>query len=93
MTDPTPRDHDALAAPADSPMSGPGFAPGVDLDSVAPPTRSPSLRQSVREDLRKGRAWADGRVQATREHIREAPTRALAYGLGAGLIVGLMLRR
>lgn len=104
MIDPTPRDHDALAVPADSPMSGPGFLPGLsgdssafsgraDLDPVAPPPGSSSLRQSVREDLRKGRAWADGRVGAAREHIRQAPTRALAYGLGAGLIVGLMLRR
>lgn len=62
-----------------------------DRDAASPSERS--LRAAVRKDLREGLSWADGRVEAARGHIRQAPTRALAYGLGAGLLVGLMLRR
>lgn len=102
MTDATSPtyDRDDVVPLADGPLgetatlAGPAFDPGGEGLDEAPTSSEPrSLRTAVREDLRKGLYWADGRVGAAREHIRQAPTRALAYGLGAGLIVGLMLRR
>ncbi len=103
MTDATTPIHDrddmvplAEGPPGQAAATPP--APAFDLDSdgpgedaAAPEARS--LRAAVREDLRKGLYWADGRIEAARDHIRQTPTRALAYGLGAGVIVGLMLRR
>ncbi len=102
MTDATPPTHDRddIVPLANGPMGqaatppAPAFSldgDGADEDAVNAGKRS--LRRAIRDDLRKGRFWADGRVEAARDQIREAPTRALAYGLGAGVFVGLMLRR
>jgi hypothetical protein len=102
MTDATPSTHDRddIVPLAEGPMGqaatppGPAFNIGGDgSDEGATNSAKRSLRSAVRDDLRKGRDWADGRVEAARDQIRQAPTRALAYGLGAGVIVGLMLRR
>lgn len=99
VTSPT-YDRDDIVPLTDGPMGEAATPPGpafdLDSDGVEDSTEAStagSLRSAVRQDLRKGLYWADGRVEAARDHIRQAPTRALAYGLGAGLIVGLMLRR
>ena len=52
-----------------------------------------SVRAALREDARRGLDWADMKVKSARERIREKPEKALLYGLGLGLIVGLYLRR
>lgn len=102
MTDATSSTHDRdeIIPLAEGPMGqaatppAPAFSRGgVGPDEDAENSGRRSLRRAVRDDLRKGRSWADGRVEAARDQIRQAPTRALAYGLGAGVIVGLMLRR
>lgn len=102
MTDSTSPtyDRDDIVPLADGPLGETATppAPAFDLDEDGPgeegaAIEARSLRATVREDLRRGRHWAGGRVEAARDHIRQAPTRALAYGLGAGVIVGLMLRR
>ena len=99
MTDPTPTPHDRDGAlpPVDLSPSSPtetwtAAAPDdVEGDRNHPPRGA--LRQAVRSDVRRGLGWAGGRLEATREHIRQAPARALAYGLGLGVILGLTLRR
>jgi hypothetical protein len=102
MTDATSPTHDRddIVPLADGPVAKAATPPGpafdLDNDGMEHETAASaagSLRAAVRKDLRKGLHWADGRVEAARNRIRQAPTRALAYGLGAGLIFGLMFRR
>jgi hypothetical protein len=89
------RDDIVPAGDLPSPPAG-GRAGDVYGEDVAvDPDTGPraSLRQTVREDLRKGFHWADGQVEATRERIRQEPTKALLYGVVGGLVLGLLLRR
>ena len=52
-----------------------------------------SIRQAVREDLGEGRAWARRRSELTQDAIRDEPLKAVVYALGAGVLIGLLLRR
>lgn len=52
-----------------------------------------SIREAVLEDLDEGRKWASARADRAREAIREEPMRTALYALGAGVLLGLLLRR
>lgn len=52
-----------------------------------------SVRQAVREDLDQGRQWARDRVGATRDAITDQPMISTLYALGAGVLIGLLIRR
>ncbi len=58
--------------------------------SYAPVT---SVREAVREDVRHGRDWARTRAVRARETIQDQPLRTAAYAIGAGVLIGLLLRR
>lgn len=58
--------------------------------SYAPVT---SVRAAVREDIREGRAWMRGRAARAREAVENEPLRTAAYAVGAGVLIGLLLRR
>lgn len=58
--------------------------------SYAPVT---SVREAVREDVRHGRDWARSRVELTRGAIQDQPLRTAAYAIGAGVLIGLLIRR
>lgn len=65
------------------------------FETPTPPVArtSPSIRQSLRQDLSAGRAWAGTARVQTERAIRAQPVRAAAYAAGAGLVLGLLLRR
>ncbi len=52
-----------------------------------------SVRRAVREDLHEGRLWARAKADATREAIVEQPLKTALYAIGAGVLIGLLLRR
>lgn len=58
--------------------------------SYAPVT---SVREAVREDVRHGRDWARSRAVRARETIQDQPLRTAAYAIGAGVLIGLLIRR
>lgn len=62
-------------------------------DAAAARRRVASVRQAVREDLAQGRRWGRERVAWTRQAIEAEPQRAALYALGAGLVLGLLMRR
>ncbi len=51
------------------------------------------LRAAVRQDVARSRLWAARRIQRTRTAIQTEPVRAGLYALGAGLLLGLLMRR
>lgn len=55
--------------------------------------RSEGIRKAVRSDLHQGRLWATEHAEQTRELIRDNPTKTALYALGAGVLIGLLLRR
>ncbi len=55
--------------------------------------RSEGIRKAVRSDLHQGRLWAKDHAEQTRELIRDNPTKTALYALGAGVVLGLLLRR
>lgn len=55
--------------------------------------RDLGLRQAVRSDIETGRDWARERAFLARTRIEERPLKATAYALGAGVLIGLLLRR
>ena len=55
--------------------------------------RAQGLRQAVRSDIRTGRDWARERAFVARTKIEDKPLKATIYALGAGVLVGLLLRR
>jgi len=55
--------------------------------------RSEGIRKAVRSDLHQGRLWATEHAEQTRELIRDNPTKTALYALGAGVLLGLLLRR
>ncbi len=58
-----------------------------------PFTQTTSIRQAVREDLGQTRDWARSRAASTREAIVDEPIKAALYAVGAGVLIGLLLRR
>lgn len=52
-----------------------------------------SLRRAVREDIGQGRDWARARADAARDAIVDQPLSSTLYALGAGVLIGLLLRR
>ncbi|WGM48228.1 hypothetical protein KOAAANKH_03124 [Brevundimonas sp. NIBR10] len=52
-----------------------------------------SIRQAVREDLSQTREWARSRAASTREAIVDEPIKVALYAVGAGVLIGLLLRR
>lgn len=52
-----------------------------------------SVRQAVREDLHEGRQWVREKADATRDAIVEQPLKTTLYAIGAGVMIGLLLRR
>lgn len=69
----------------------------ADADRRASETRpfaqTTSIRQAVREDLNHTREWARSRATSTREAIVDEPIKAALYAFGAGVLIGLLLRR
>jgi len=55
--------------------------------------KSEGIRKAVRSDLHQGRLWADERASQTRELIRDKPMKTALYAIGAGVLIGLLLRR
>jgi ElaB/YqjD/DUF883 family membrane-anchored ribosome-binding protein len=55
--------------------------------------RSEGLRKAVRSDLHQSRLWATDRAEQTREAIRDQPLKTALYAIGAGVLIGLLLRR
>jgi len=56
-------------------------------------TPTTSIRQAVREDMDHGRQWARARIEATRDAMVDRPLATAAYAVGAGVLIGLLLRR
>ena len=52
-----------------------------------------SLRRAVRDDIDQGRDWARARADAARDAIVDQPLNSTLYALGAGILIGLLLRR
>lgn len=64
------------------------------VEGQADPRPAPQrLRTAVRQDVARGRLWAARRLQKTRSAIEAEPMRAGLYALGAGLLLGLLMRR
>lgn len=83
-----PGEERAFAPPRRTPAASPrvaSFQP-----TAAPPRR---LRAAIREDLHEGRLWMMSRVDHAREAVQDEPIRASLYALGAGVLIGLLLRR
>lgn len=55
--------------------------------------REDGIRQAVRADIQTGREWAIERASAARTRIEAKPLKASLYALGAGVLIGLLLRR
>lgn len=51
------------------------------------------LRRAVREDAAEFRAWGRERAGQVREAVEGEPVKATLYALGAGVLIGLLLRR
>jgi hypothetical protein len=52
-----------------------------------------SIRQAVREDAELIRQKVIGRVERTRDGIRDEPMKTTLYALGVGVLIGMLLRR
>lgn len=55
--------------------------------------REQGLRQALRDDIDTGREWARDRATLARTRIEEEPLKATLYALGAGVLIGILLRR
>jgi hypothetical protein len=55
--------------------------------------REQGLRQALATDIEAGRDWATDRATLARTRIRAEPLKASLYALGAGVLIGLVLRR
>ncbi len=55
--------------------------------------REQGLRQALRSDIDAGRGWARDRASLAKSRIEEEPLKATLYALGAGLLIGILLRR
>lgn len=62
-------------------------------DAARERRRVASVRQALREDLEQGRAWGRARAQEARLAVETEPLKATLYALGAGVLIGLLLRR
>jgi ElaB/YqjD/DUF883 family membrane-anchored ribosome-binding protein len=54
---------------------------------------SEGIRKTVRSDLHRGRLWADEQTAMARDAIRDRPMKTALYAIGAGVLIGLLLRR
>lgn len=94
MTDPnftTTINDGALDSEAD--VSGPEPTFGSSGASEPHPARDAGLRRAVRADLEGGRDWARQRAERARNRIADRPMQTTLYALGAGVLIGLYLRR
>lgn len=66
-------------------------APEEAVDSVE--KHVASIRHSVRRDLRAGKDWACARRDSLVRRARDKPVKTAAYAVGAGLLMGMLLRR
>ena len=55
--------------------------------------RVASLREAVREDVGAAREWSRARAERARRAVEAEPMKATLYALGAGVMLGLLLRR
>ncbi|NBW06720.1 MAG: hypothetical protein EBR82_01690 [Caulobacteraceae bacterium] len=55
--------------------------------------KAEGIRKAVRSDLHQGRLWATEHAEQTREVIRDNPMKTALYAIGAGVLIGLLLRR
>lgn len=55
--------------------------------------REQGLRQALRSDIEAGRYWARDRATLARTAIEDQPMKATLYALGAGVLIGILLRR
>ena len=67
----------------------PPSASGVQFPDASPRP----LRAAIPEDLHEGRLWMVRRADHAREAVQDEPIRASLYALGAGVLIGLLLRR
>ncbi|MDP3802468.1 hypothetical protein [Brevundimonas sp.] len=51
------------------------------------------LRQAVREDAARARAWGRERTTRLRGAVQAEPVRASLYALGLGVLIGLLVAR
>ena len=78
------------AGSSTSPYDAPAYQAQAEGRPFAPTT---SLRQAVLDDVGQGREWARHTAEATREAIVDQPLKATLYAVGAGVLIGLLLRR
>lgn len=62
-------------------------------DAARERRRVASVRQALKEDLTQGREWARVRSEQARLAVEAEPMKAALYALGAGVLLGLLLRR
>lgn len=62
-------------------------------DAARERRRVASVRRALGEDLAQGRAWSRARADQARLAVEAEPLRATLYALGAGVVLGLLLRR
>ncbi|CAN5190204.1 hypothetical protein BH10PSE2_BH10PSE2_09320 [soil metagenome] len=91
------RQADALLAGAEGRAFGTADRPALDRPvrpsgTTARPSVA-SVRQAVRDDVQHGRDIARYRAERARDAIRDEPVRAALYAVGAGVLIGLLLRR
>ena len=86
MTDVTPQTR-----AADIPLD-PTLSPRPDLRAAGDAERAPATARLERA-LRSGRQWCESRSGQARDMVRAHPLRSGLAAVGAGVVVGMMLRR
>lgn len=62
-------------------------------DAARERRRVTSVRAALKDDLEQGRAWSRTRAEQARLAVEAEPLKATLYALGAGVLIGLLLRR
>lgn len=91
MTDTTTLRPDDIETDADTPSTRLDRQADALLEDSSFAPRP--LRRAVREDASELRAWGRERAGRVREAVEGEPVKATLYALGAGVLIGLLLRR
>lgn len=86
MTDVTPQSRTADTA------LDPTLSPRPDLRATSHAESAPATARLERA-LRDGRQWCESRSGQARDMVRAHPLRSGLAAVGAGLVMGMMLRR
>lgn len=54
---------------------------------------APPVRQAIKEDAARARAWGKARAGSLRHAVEEEPIRYSLYALGIGVLIGLLAAR